>query len=127
MKNEEKITQAQKDSYQRILQALDIEVIKEDVSETDIEDRAHDAELFYKQWAKDLLMRLTFEQVKQLGSQGINEVMVAFNNGVLYGFQILDDWFAKQLTICESKQPGNKQGESDTGINPVGGNPLVDK
>lgn len=124
MTEKENIVKATKETYQKILNLLDPESLKENLSETDINDRAHDADTFRRQWFGKFLDQITFEQVKQLGNNSTADVLVAFHNGVLYGYQVISDWFEKQRGICAKNNPTTEDLGTGTGISPVGGNPI---
>jgi len=126
MTKPKKEIEATRELAKQILGILDFDDSKEEsLSEEDITNRAFDADLFYKKWFKRFLAKLTYEHLKQMGSEAVTPVMMSFHNGILFGFQIIDDWFKVQSNIVgEEMTKALKKEEPETGIPTIGENPI---
>ncbi len=113
-----------KESTQKILELLDESVInleddnaQEKIKEEEVNERAIDAELFWRKYMKKKLKLMTFQAIRRMGQEATVPVQVSFHRGILFAYQELFDWFNTQIGISAENR---KKVNTDEGIKTVG-------
>ncbi len=113
-----------KESTQKILELLDESVInleddnaQEKIKEEEVNERATDAELFWRKYMKKKLKLMTFQAVRRMGQEAIVPVQVSFHRGILFAYQEILDFFNTQIGISAENR---KKPEDNKEIKPIG-------
>lgn len=126
MTTEEKELKAATLETKRILNILDKDVgesldekHQEIISDNDRINRAKQADIFYKQFFyKKLQQEAYLELVYRLGTADtMGQIM--FHKGILYGLQMIDDWFKEQVNISLNRFEKPEKPTNEP-IDPVG-------
>ena len=101
------IEQVAKEETHRILAHLSpdelLELEKQELTQEELENRANNAELFYKSHFEKVIKLFTFRELLEMGKEAETKDQVLFYRGVIYGLQFINDWFEDQVKISLAK------------------------
>jgi len=83
----------------------DVENLKEvRLSDSDVINRANDAETFFNAHFEDKLKLMIQTQLEEIAKKATSDGQLQFGRGVIYGIGIVNEWFIKQKGIVASSR-----------------------
>lgn len=96
-----------------LLASIDLSDIKEELSDEEFQNRATDAELFYKNHFEKVIKILIQKQLEFMGQYAEDLEQFLVGRGTINGLSLIKEWFEDQVQISlsrfEEKKPELKE------------------
>ena len=83
-----------------------IKIMKEKLSQEEVENIAGASSVFYKIYFEKVLQRMTYEQVLKSAGEDETQEQMLYSKGIIKGFEIVKEWFDEQniITIDDEEE-----------------------
>lgn len=89
------------------------ELMKPQLTDSEQDARAGDAEIFYIKYFKKVLDVMSMQQYYAIGDKATDAEKMDFSRGTLNGFKIVEEWFKKQVNLSRARLNPNEGFEEE--------------
>jgi len=73
------------------------------LTDAEFNERAGAAEIFYMHYMEKVLNALEYQQLQKIGNEAQNDVILAFDRGIINGLYLVREWFLRRVSESRSR------------------------